>query len=638
MKYFLISFVIIVHLLSLAFFSPKPVHAQANLYQIPNAVPDMREKGMTGIFNNKVYFNGYDTTYSNQLWVTDGTAAGTQKVKNIYPNPISGLHTTGSNPQFFVPTNSTLFFNADDGVHGMELWKTDGTSEGTVLVKDIYPGSTSSDQYEFIVYNNKIYFHADDGVHGFELWVSDGTESGTYMVKDINTGSGDATPYNFILYNNLFFFSAYDDTHGNELWRSDGTESGTTLVKDIAPGDDSGMEYLPVIYKNEMYFGANDGVESWQVWKSDGTESGTQMAIWLDPNGDLSFEEIAGVAGDKLLLEIITTAEGGELWASEGTFASLALLKDITPAGGTSFKGYTVMNNKLYFTAGSSQSLWVTDGTTAGTQLLKDIFSGHVPSKTNYYIPINNILYFRGYDSAYGYELWRSDGTTAGTYRITDINPGIANGVPPGMFYLTAYNNFLLFDSPSTLGTSRLWVYDASPPSINSATALSISNKNFPSNYAYSISFGPHYEGEQSVVISGTLESSNAQVIANTDASVHDIHITIDHESPKKLVEDNIKLPWQQGFNIAGEIFHFTSLSAFNGYPINQFDKPVIISIPYNPEKIKNIDPKKLKIGYYDSKKKKWKTIPNNNVINTKNHTIANTTKEFTYFTVVYPR
>src|SRR5687767_10956006 len=94
-------------------------------------------------------------------------------------NPGSG----GSSYFNFTNVNGTLFFRPDDGVHGDELWKSNGTGAGTVLVKDINPGIAGSELQEFVNVNGILYFRADDGVHGAELWKSDGTAAGTVMVR-----------------------------------------------------------------------------------------------------------------------------------------------------------------------------------------------------------------------------------------------------------------------------------------------------------------------------------------------------------------------------------------------------------------------------------------------------------------------
>jgi ELWxxDGT repeat protein len=96
------------------------------------------------------------------------------------------------------------FYFSTDGIHGYELWKSDGTESGTVLVRDINPGNNSSmqnynNEQQFTVINNILYFNAMMRTW-FELY-SDGSESGTYMVKDINSSSN----YNYSSYPRVLF-------------------------------------------------------------------------------------------------------------------------------------------------------------------------------------------------------------------------------------------------------------------------------------------------------------------------------------------------------------------------------------------------------------------------------------------------
>ncbi len=185
------------------------------------------------VVEDRLFFVANDGIHGEALWSSDGTKEGTALVKDIIPG-------TGSTPlTYLTAANSMLFFITNDGIHGEELWSSDGTADGTVLVKDIYPGEYDSINYygrfPFTAFEDNLFFIANDGAHGDELWRSDGTEAGTVLVKDIYPGLGAALDYfdtSLIVANDLLFFQANDLVNGQELWRSDGTEAGTEIVKE----------------------------------------------------------------------------------------------------------------------------------------------------------------------------------------------------------------------------------------------------------------------------------------------------------------------------------------------------------------------------------------------------------------------
>ena len=122
-----------------------------------------------------------------------------------------------------APLMGSLYFSAKDDTHGRELWKSDGTAAGTVVVKDVRPGSEGSLPRGLTDVGGTLYFSAGDGTHGGELWRSDGTATGTVMVKDIWAGSKGSHPSGLTDVGGTLYFAADDGTHGWELWKSDGT-------------------------------------------------------------------------------------------------------------------------------------------------------------------------------------------------------------------------------------------------------------------------------------------------------------------------------------------------------------------------------------------------------------------------------
>jgi ELWxxDGT repeat protein len=192
--------------------------------------------------------------------------------------------------------SGTLFFAANDGTHGMELWKSDGTMTGTVMVKDIntlvgcnsqgdYPGTGTypcrSYPYDLTDVDGQLFFAATDGTHAHELWTSDGTVTGTVMVKDINTlsncdrmgyfpGTGygpcSSNPLDLFRLGDALIFSAYDGVHGQEPWISDGTVTGTVMIRDISPG--TGVSYPGgwAMVGERVFFAADDGVNGRELW------------------------------------------------------------------------------------------------------------------------------------------------------------------------------------------------------------------------------------------------------------------------------------------------------------------------------------------------------------------------------------
>jgi ELWxxDGT repeat protein len=323
--------------------------------------------------NGTLFFTPNDGTTGSELWKSDGTTAGTVQVKDIDPGSGSafGGYYGGGN---LTNVNGKLFFSANDGTHGTEFWKSNGTAAGTVQVKDINPGSGSSNAGHVTNVNGTLFFAANDGTKGTELWKSNGTTAGTVRVKDINPGSyGGVSSYSqFANVHGTLFFAANDGTHGTELWKSNGTTAGTVEVKNIRPGSRGGISGNLTNVNGTLFFAANDGTHGTELWKSDGTKAGTVQVKNIQPDGGYySYgslpSNLTNVNGTLFFVANDGTT-GKELWMSNGTTAGTVQVKDIRPGQGGSFGGYyattgnlTNVNGTLFFSANdgvTGNELW----------------------------------------------------------------------------------------------------------------------------------------------------------------------------------------------------------------------------------------------------------------------------------------
>jgi ELWxxDGT repeat protein len=389
-----------------------------------------------------LYFQAYDGINGYELWKSDGTASGTVMVKDI--NSGSG----SSSPSQLTAVGNTLYFRANDGANGDELWKSDGTVSGTMMVKDIDSGSGSSSPASLTAVGNTLYFQANDGNNGYELWKSDGTAAGTVLVKDINSGSSSSNPSQLTAVGNTLYFQANDGDNGAELWKSDGTASGTVLVKDIYNGYSGSSAYGLTPYGNDLYFIANDGVYGYELWKSDGTASGTVLVKDINVAGGWSTPAYLTFVGNTLYFRANDGANGDELWKSDGTASGTMMVKDIySGSGSSSPQGLTAVGNTLYFQVydgTNGYELWKSDGTAAGTVLVKDINNGSSSSNPNQLTAVGNTLYFQANDGVNGNELWKSDGTASGTVIVKDIDSGSSSSNPGS---LTVIGTTLYFEA-----------------------------------------------------------------------------------------------------------------------------------------------------------------------------------------------
>ncbi len=423
--------------------------------------------------DGNLFFRAVDGIHGPELWKTDGTAIGTAMVKDIRPSPNpTNSSTDGSYPSNLTTVGSNLFFTANDGIDGIELWKSNGTEQGTIKIKDIRPG----DSYpEFLtVIGSTVFFSAYVENGGKELWKSDGTEAGTLMVKKIGTGTAGSYPQNLTVVGSVLFFSATDGINGTELWKSDGTPEGTVMVKDIAPGTGSSSPGFLKAVGNSLFFMAWDASGA-ELWKSDGTAAGTFMVKDINPGPGYSGPIYPTLIGATLFFIANNGVNGYELWKSDGTESGTQMVKDINPGAGSSRLSsvpsyFGVLGTTLFFTANdgvNGDELWKSDGTEDGTVIVKDINDGAGASNPSFFKVIGATLFFSATDGSNGVELWKTDGTAAGTLMVADLTGDGASSDPGNM---TEMDGKLFFAATSESTGRELYIHDPAlpnPPSVS---------------------------------------------------------------------------------------------------------------------------------------------------------------------------
>jgi ELWxxDGT repeat protein len=216
--------------------------------------------------------------FGEEPWISDGTLAGTVQIDNLRVGDTSMstsdgqgviIDTIGSQPRDFFQSGETIYFTADDNESGRELWKFDlvqSSSTGADLIKDIYEGSDDSfdidTNAEFTQFGDAVYFAADDGITGLELWKTNGTTAGTVLVRNMDLNANSSNPKHLTVVDDEFlYFVADDGDHGRELWQSNGTWQGTNLFSDILEGENSSNPRHLMEFDNGLYVVANNGTQ-----------------------------------------------------------------------------------------------------------------------------------------------------------------------------------------------------------------------------------------------------------------------------------------------------------------------------------------------------------------------------------------
>ena len=402
-----------------------------------NPTPAEGTLNSSAVFEGKLYFTQFDASAGVELWRSDGTAEGTALFKDIWPGVAS------SSPSQFTPAGDVMFFIADDGVAGRELWKTDGTEAGTVRVADAVAGPEGLRvDYPMVAGGNGLAYFLDVGTSERTLWRSDGTAGGTIPLHTFDDLSSFYSDYSGSLRGaalgaglgsaGQFVFSTADDPTGYELWVTDGTPAGTRLLKDIRPGPDG------------------------------------SFPAGFTPLGDgrLVFRTVGPVTMNG-------ASASAAVWVTDGTAEGTTKLQEFTWNERLFVNGLTAYQGRVYYRVtfdppplGAAPSaaaaapspfdtgrgeFWCTDGTVAGTTKLVD-FGEHQGWTDSYATTAvsGGVLYFT---DPTGRELWRTDGTPASTLQVATMNSGHIGD-------LTDAGGTLYFNAGGQFSEGDLWKSD----------------------------------------------------------------------------------------------------------------------------------------------------------------------------------
>jgi ELWxxDGT repeat protein len=357
------------------------------------------------IFNDTVYFFA-----GGALWKTDGTDAGTVKVTTV-------------NGRNLMVCGAQLFFEGFTAATDWEPWVSDGTESGTRMITEVAPGTKPSfdtvfGSSGFVALGDRVLFLANDSVHGLEMWISDGTAAGTHMIRDFVPGAKGMWDSRFTyirVFNGRAFFTGFDSDHGGELWSTDGTDAGTGLFADLIPGPASSSPGFFLISAGKLYFGA--GIDSFGtgLWVTDGVND-THPIRGPEPGVAILTSNLWSING-KIYFAGTSALVGTEPWVSDGTDAGTHMIANLAPdkAPSSNAAPLAAAGNLLFFNATetTTPSLWRSDGTADGTFKISN-FGNHDPL-----VPVGPLVFFR--DQTNSPSLWMSDGTVEGTKPAADF-------------------------------------------------------------------------------------------------------------------------------------------------------------------------------------------------------------------------
>ena len=322
-----------------------------------------------------------------------------------------------------------LYFSADDGIHGRELWWCD-LKGNYALAADLMPGPQASMPDRIAPAGRVLYFTASSPAFGRELWMLRKSAIAPTLVEDIRPGELPGEPFFLAISGIHVYFAALIQTRDWRLWHTPEGASPTTLLATLTPG--------PLAGEGLRCHAGPDGsllfYRMGGLCKAGPPGVKEERLMPFDIASDLWNTGVIGMLGNKIIFVGAHEKSGEELWVSHGKAGDAQLVKDILPGPESPNIGaFCQFQNAFYFGAEDGVhgvELWKTDGTAEGTVLVKDIYPGPSSGDPYNFAATDDYVYFTGNDGVHGREMWRSDGTELGTQMLQDLYPGPKGSEP----------------------------------------------------------------------------------------------------------------------------------------------------------------------------------------------------------------
>lgn len=389
------------------------------------------------------------------VYASDGTASGTLKLGTS--QSISELKKIGNK----------VFYNGYTSDFGSELWVSDGTTAGT-RVFDLAQGAMASYPYSFHEIAGKVIFSASNGTI-YQLAISDGTPTGTAFMTLAGVSSSENVYLNgFWSLGNVALMSL---TIGNEaqLWRTSGTEAGTTFVKDFTAGSiDTISAQAGSVIGNVLFFTVDDGTGVKKIWKSDGTVSGTSVVFTPPNGGGVQSSRIFASGSYVYFVADAGSGDGFELWRTDGTAGgTLSLTSGSTDFDCAIWCEFFSSGGFVYGSSwsGTKRVLIRTDGSAAQTAVLASVNSNSYSKIVDFeraVVSASGIIYLPGYTDDAG---WEPASIAGNSFQIIkDVQPGSGSSlgyIGSGMGNFVKSASGKIYFAAADAGSQKdLWVTD----------------------------------------------------------------------------------------------------------------------------------------------------------------------------------